>query len=440
MGVIRDKREILDTMPHEQLLAAGVPEITFYNINGAFHALCPFHGDHHLGSFAYNPHTGIWKCFACGVGGKGVVPLLMKLHKWSYCKAVDYMYEHRNDPVTRFPTAAPQSIMPKGSTLRTVSSRPQPKADTQAKLHGINLESDFTGHDPLSPLDVDRVYAAFAAASPLTNYEKDRLRAQRGITFADCSDFFRFPSNWDHDFWTRFRHNLQSYDHSGQDERLYHSLIGVPGFYWDVAESRPGFVAVPNALGILDRGADGLIIGIEIRRKNDDGPRYIGFSSVAVCARDPERYKYGAKAGFVDVVPRLAGNQKNCGIAVTEGKFKALHLAHKGYTAINIRGICNWRDTLPILKQLADGQPVTIAFDADMKKKASVAQAAADFAQALIDGGYDVQFLSWPLCYGKGFDDLCNNGYYYKTRITPGQRYLDTTLFPILRKSKQASA
>ena len=84
---------------------------------------------------------------------------------------------------------------------------------------------------------------------------------------------------------------------------------------------------------------------------------------------------------------------------------------------------------------------MTIAFDADMKSNPAVAKTAVEFAQTLMDERFTVQFLSWPLPYGKGFDDLCNNGYYYKAHITQGRRYLDTTLLPFLAKAeRQASA
>ena len=52
---IREMREYLESMPAQRLLAVGIPEITFYNLGNKYQALCPFHGDTHLGSFTYNP-------------------------------------------------------------------------------------------------------------------------------------------------------------------------------------------------------------------------------------------------------------------------------------------------------------------------------------------------------------------------------------------------
>ena len=446
MGMeIRDMRQELETIPDEVLLAIGVPSITFYNVSGSFKALCPFHSDKHLGSFGYNPHTHCWGCFACGESGKGVFSLVMRIMGWNFVDTVKYLYAHKNDPVTGFETTVPPALIQRGKSTSAKNQRNYtPRLAQKVELPEISMEEDFLGHGPISPADLDRIYRAFAEASPLSAQELQKLRAKRGLTFSSCSDFFRFPSNWDMEYWKRFRALLKKSDNRPGEERLYHSLLGVPGFYWDVAENRPGFLCVTNGLGILNHGVDGLITGIEIRTKaktGDEDPRYIGFSSASVCERYPDRCKHGAKAGFLDVVPRRYSNTPDLGLAVTEGKFKALHLSYKGYTGISIRGIGNWRKAMPLLAQMAADKPVTIAFDADMKSNPAVAKSAVEFAQALMDKGFTVQFLSWPLPYGKGFDDLCNNGYYYKAHVTPAQRYLDTTLLPFLeRVKKQASA
>jgi len=92
---------------------------------------------------------------------------------------------------------------------------------------------------------------------------------------------------------------------------------------------------------------------------------------------------------------------------------------------------------------LSGGSPVTIAFDADMKSKPSVAKTSAALARTLMEEGYKTQFLTWPPRCGKGFDDLDNAGLCYKAIIVPAQRFLETTLDPFLEraeKRKQASA
>ena len=47
---------------------------------------------------------------------------------------------------------------------------------------------------------------------------------------------------------------------------------------------------------------------------------------------------------LVDVVQCFYSkrSKKFKGYAVTEGKFKALHLARRGYTVLSVRGVGNW--------------------------------------------------------------------------------------------------
>ncbi len=101
------KMQELSMIPYPQQLAIAVPEIRFYKDVHGLLALCPFHNDKSVGSFVFNPKTGVWKCFACGVSGQGVISLLMKSHGWNFLEAVDYMYDHRNDVVVEplFPGA-----------------------------------------------------------------------------------------------------------------------------------------------------------------------------------------------------------------------------------------------------------------------------------------------------------------------------------------------
>ena len=139
---------------------------------------------------------------------------------------------------------------------------------------------------------------------------------------------------------------------------------------------------------------------------------------------------------FVDVVPcHLGGSNEYKGVAITEGKFKAIHLSRRGYTVLNVRGVVNWKHTLPYLEKMPTDKPVTIVFDADCRSNPAVGKQAADLGRALMEAGYEAQYLTWNSNLGKGFDDLCNAGYYNKARIVPAQRFLDTTLDPFLLRA-----
>jgi DNA primase len=62
-----DKKKILQTINFEKYYQTAVPSL---KINGKLEVqgLCPFHDDHRP-SLSVNIKTGLFRCFACGVGG-----------------------------------------------------------------------------------------------------------------------------------------------------------------------------------------------------------------------------------------------------------------------------------------------------------------------------------------------------------------------------------
>ena len=212
-------------------------------------------------------------------------------------------------------------------------------------------------------------YSCFAAASPLSPLWVKSLQGRRSVHPMEFPYFFRFPSSKDDEFWKKFREQLSAHGAS----ELYSRLLGIPGFYWNVKEEKLSFVGCPGALGILNHDKDGLVNGIELRLPDSmaKNMRYMPFSSEGICLRNPDECKYGVSQGsIVDVVPPLFSDVPIQGIAVTEGKFKALQLSKMGCLTLNIRGVGNWRQIFPVLKELADDgentSRVYIVFDAEI--------------------------------------------------------------------------
>ena len=424
-----EKMSELSAIPQQSLLAIGVPDIKFYQTSRGLQALCPFHNDHKLGSFIFNPTTGVWKCFSCGVGGSGAISFIMKVNNWDFLKAVYYLYDHRNEI-----TLPPELLVP---PLLVKTQKEKNHIGEMPKISAN--KSLFVSHGPVTRQDCHLIYLAFADASPLTEDEKRKLMQVRKISYGETGDFFRIPAAWDDQFWTNFKERLNAIDDCGEKDRLYHSLIGVPGFFWDDEHDRPGFVYFRNSLGILLHSLDGLICGIDMRLPADapQGARYIAFSSAGICDRNPNRFSMGTRTDvFVDVVPcHFGGSKEYKGVAITEGKFKAIQLSRRGYTALNVRGVVNWKHALPYLEKMPTDKPVTIVFDADCRSNPAVGKQAADLGRALMEAGYEAQYLTWNSNLGKGFDDLCNGGHYNKVRLVPAQRFLDTTLDPFLQRA-----
>lgn len=425
-----EKKAELDAYPYEHLLAVGAPDIKFYHTPRGLEALCPFHNDKTLGSFSFSPETGVWKCFACGESGQGVISFVMRINNWDFLKAVDYLYEHRNDAGTAAGKVVPTALKPKAGSKKV----------PQVTGGFMSEKSKFVDHDPASDDDCHLIYQAFAAASPLSESERNELLHKRRISYKASMDFFHMPDPEDQSFWERFRAQLMVRDNTPSRarfrERLYYSLIGVPGFYWDEQENRPSFVTHPGAMGMLLHSPAGKVVGIDMRLPDTGNrdTRYVGFSSGSICVVNPARCTMGAKLKtYVDYVPRVGA--KNKGLAITEGRFKALHLASRGYTTLNVRGVGNWKHVLELLKELPDKEPISIAFDADCRSNPAVAKCASKLGHALLDAGYEVQYLTWSLKDGKGFDDLCINGFYNKCRTVPGEKFLETTLDPFLARA-----
>lgn len=411
---IWEKKQVLDGYPVDKLLEIGLPHMKFFCIRGQYHALCPFHKDTSLGNFSYNPAKDVWKCFVCGEGGSGPYSLIERVNGWSFKETIHYLYENRKTGTSGFGGTAPAFRHKKGNN---------PSARTSA--HGT-----FFYQSEVPAEELDRIYSCFAQCSPLYPSDAEKLCAKRGLRQESTRHFFRFPSFDDDDFWCQFR--------SALGEERYHHLLGVPGFFWDERKKEPQFIGEKNALGILNHRPDGKINGIELRLRSNQAMRYMPFSSDGICARNPNRFSCGANLGsIVDVVyPEPPAPRKE--IAVTEGKFKALHLSYLGYTVLNIHGVSNWRKVLPVLSEL-NVHRVTIVFDADSRTNPPVAAHALALGQAL-QQDYDTYYLAWPAAIGKGVDDAINHGGKDKLKCVPAEKFMQKVLTPFVEQARQNQA
>lgn len=438
---LREKKKTLEQVPADVLLQIGMPDVKWYHLNGQYQAVCPFHNDHHLGSFGYNLTKDAWSCFVCGKSGKGVYSLIMAYQGWDFKKTIDYLYEHRNEPVSAISTP-PASMMKKQGMVKMLSVTNVPK-EVSSVWRGPGEE--FPYDTDISPEDLSAIYGSFAAASPLQAKEADNLCVERGLYYRSLSQFFHCPSPDDEEFMERFRDQLSGFDSKPGEERLYHKLLGVPGFYWDTEKGRPSFVSCAYGLGILNYGVNGEVNGIEYRVKTEDNAsRYLWFSSGSICKKYPEKCLHGTSASAkLDVVYPVFDNKPYLGVAITEGKFKAIQLSYLGYLAVSIHGVANWARSLEILRKLAakgeDVSKVTIVFDADSRTNTGVARQAVRCGKKMMAEGYETVYLTWSAKLGKGIDDVINAGYRNKLREVPAQRFIDTTLAPFLERASKTN-
>lgn len=438
MATFMEKKEELSNYSVEALLSIAVPSIRFYYMNGQYAALCPFHGDEKLGNFGYNPHKNCWKCFSCGMSGSGVYSLAMKVNNWGFKQTIEAMYEMRHNASNCINDTVPASMISHKKKVIKPISQAQ-KSFTPVTNERIENKDDFKYQTANSDV-AHRVFTAFAAASPLSVAEAESLCIKRGLYKQSASHFFRFPSAYREDFWYRFQNELRKASIPG--ESLYHKLLGVPGFFWDKEQSHVSFVGYAGSVGILNHNKDGEVNGIELRLRNPEngGSRYMPMSSNGICLRYPERFSDGSNLGtIVDVVEPTFATTSDMGIAITEGKFKALHLSYMGYRVLNIHGISNWRSLLPALSDL-DAGPITIAFDADSRSNPAVAACSLELGTTLLEQGYSTHYMTWPTKYGKGIDDVVNAGWRKSINIVEGERFIRTTLGPFMERASARRA
>lgn len=436
MTSYREMKEELMKLNDLELLSIGVPELKFYYDRGEYLALCPFHNDSRLGSFCYNLSKGCWKCFACGKGGKGPYDLIMAMKGWTYTDTLAYLYKHRGSARPFHAEQAPLSLM--SSRCRVVSGSSQFPSTSPAKKMVEKPVPDKRVH---SQDELSLIYTCFAKASPLSETETQALCKKRGLYYRSRTAFFRFPSYKDKLFMKRFMAGLDRESEAAGYGKISNGLLGVPGFFWDKEAQEVRFVGFNDSLGILNHDADGRVNGIEMRlpEQASSHMRYMPFSSEGICVRYPEQYTCGTNLGaIVDVEPPAFSDRKYLGIAVTEGKFKALHLSYLGYYTLNIHGVTNWQKIFPVLDRLkekgVDTGTIHIALDADSRKNLAVGRISLAMGQELQKRGHSVKYITWPLPSGKGIDDVINNGNKHKIRIVEAERFISTTLLPSIKK------
>lgn len=434
----REKKEAVMALSDQTILSIGIPQVSFYSMDGQYHALCPFHKDKHLGSFSYNPVTTIWKCFACGEGGFGVFTLIMKVNGWDFKQTIEYLHDHKGSPSLPF-SAPPVKMKLRYNTGFRSSNIGNGKIEPRNnKNFSVDNEySKFAKMQEVTGTELDQIYRSFAKASPLSEAAIQKLKNIRGLYFSSMQYFFQFPSANDANFWKRFKAELSLYD--GGTNRLFYKLLNVSGFMWDKQENSITFGQFGEAIGILNSNAQGKVDSIELRLENPThkGMRYMAFSARGICERNPERFEcLKGSTLAVDHVPMAPWCKKCKGIAITEGKFKALQLSYQGYYALNIHSVQNWRAAVSALQQMTNDLPVFVALDADCYRNQAVAQCAVSLGNNVLQTERNCYYLAWPSELGKGIDDVLIAGGKSHIRCIAAEKFV-TKLQKVLTKDNE---
>ncbi len=367
-----------------------------------YDGLCPFHGDKSLGSFKVNAAKNTWRCYACGEGG-GAAAFVAKFDGTSLFEAsvklgVEYGLVSQDE--------GEKMLRGKGTGYKPKKKR---------------VIVPVSPNTPRDASHLERVYDAFAAAAgPLSD---EQLAHIRGVRHADGweSEFFRWPNPKNPQFWVRFGRELKS---RGIMEPVVSAVRCVPGFAFNLETMRPYFMTGVG-IGIRLHDADGHTTGLQLRSDNkSDKVRYRLFSSGwAEMNSDDALYAFDGATmpQALDVISPKVG--KPVRAAITEGRFKGIQLAKRGYLVLSLNGVNNYQ---LILGQFVDClnragiSEVDIYFDSDMFTKQSVARAAIGIFRALHSSGLSSYFVTWDPSLGKGIDDVLIAGHHSSLRRSRG--------------------
>lgn len=385
--------------------------------------LCPFHNDRHAGSFHIFKKGNNFHCFSCGANGDGI-HFVQRMENIGFKEAVwklalqfdivslEQFHDYQNGKLS------------------------DQKVNTPSRVYDCifeDAENEVTA--PLEPEVLHAVFSLFSEGEGLLKKEGKLskshimyLQKERKLSMKEIErvGYFTMPRRTKY-FMREFLRALK--ERYGYDED---TLKGVPGFYY--LEKNGGMTFVGHkGIGIPIRDELGRITGIQIRRDQakKGESRYIWFSSSF--ANEKEGMSDGTGSGSPAHVSYPIKLAKPNDLFLTEGVFKSEQLA-KCFQAISvsIQGVQNWRGKLErIIDYLEEvkGQPIStlhIFFDADMCENPNVYIAFREMVVSLHDKYpfLDTYYYWWDPEYGKGFDDLCFNGFIQKIHRLDSKTYI----------------
>lgn len=359
-------------------------------VGGKLYALCPFHLDHHIGSFAIDVKRNNCWCWSCQNGG-GVIDSVAKI------LCVDYT-EAALQIAADFGMISPEQF----EALNASGVKYEKKA------HGAGYKWD-NGDDVVSEDEMlfrNNVYQALKAVCPLLPSDRIYLIG-RGVPAKRIDrDYFTMPGI---DVTKAVREKYRELFHESCDPER---LSGVPGFFGTV-KGRHFEVTMftPSGVGILLRNTAGLIVAIQYRDRDPEASVRYRFLSGDTGRKKGEGIDFnGASVGSpVDVIPPTECLW-NGRVAVTEGKFKAEQLALKGYVAVSVQGVFNFKNVPGELVHISERygkiQSVDVFYDADAITNPNVCLAREKLAKCLTKHSYFVRIAVWNPKFGKGIDDF----------------------------------
>lgn len=363
---------------------------------------CPFHNAKDLGSFVVTPSKNMWYCFACGgeYGGSGIKFVML--------------YENKDFLDACFAIALEESIITidEFQEYSNQDFSKNYKQKLQKKAKKINKPENENPKAEIS--QIHDVYSKMHSLCSLSEKHMQHLKEKRTLDEERIKkDYFSFP--YENEKKDSFLEKLKAIGNYTDE-----FLMTVPGFYWDNTEKKLSFSSY-KGIGILIRDQDQNIRAIQIRKdfvKKDDS-RYTWFSST-FAEKNPNLYTGGTGCGSpLDIlIPGISNtnpiSDRKKILCITEGRFKAEKLLSNNCTVISLQGVTTWKNKnidreIEKLSHIYSIQTCYLVFDSDMLGNIGVFNSFKSLYHVL-QKKISVRFILWRNEFGKGIDDLINNG------------------------------
>jgi len=305
-------------------------------------------------------------------------------------------------------------------------------------------------HKIAKPEVLDKVFRLFLSHTKLSDEHKKHLLEERKLSEEDIKKhmFFSFPSRA---IMRKLLKDIENETFEGYDNPL-DVLKDVPGFFKRKEDSNFTFMKY-KGIGIPIKNAFDQIIGIQIRSDEvkEGYSRYLWFSS-SFAIDDPDgKVEFGTSSGSpIDVV--IPDNIKYSVLFITEGKFKSVKIANTyNCIAISVQGIGTWRNILDSIKEIECSEKIKekygkdflvknvfMAFDSDICHNVAVFNQLKKLTDTLLEEKprLNIYYTYWDINYGKGIDDLINNG--HKDKIKKYEKSVwDSRYEKVIEKAKE---
>lgn len=386
---------------------------------------CPFHNDRTPGSFSVVERRRQYKCWSCGAHGD----------------AIEFVRETENIsfPEAVFKIAMLYDIVEEKQVRQYYDGKGFKDGEAKLIRSYENLWKDEVEEHRADDEVIQNVFEVFAKGEtviegkedPLSETHRKHLMDERGLTEEEIAKmgYFTIPSRS-----SRYIKNflLALEETYGYDHLM---LKGVPGFYKkkDDTSKRAFTFLSKKGIGIPVRNVEGNIVGIQIRKDvaKKGESRYIWLSSSF--ANDEEELEFGTGSGSPIHVSQPEHVKYPYLLFITEGIFKSEAIAKQyGTHALSIQGIQNWKnDLISTIHELEERQNhpfanIMVMFDADISSNLHVFEATAEMVSVLEELDVNIHYAWWEKEYGKGIDDVIQNGFASQVKKVPAENFISS--------------